>query len=100
MKKLFTLAVLAYSLSTTAQTDPLWMRYSAISPDGQTIAFSYKGDIFTVDANGAVHQLTSNAAYDTQPVWSPDGKEIAFASSREGSMDIYVMGCDGGAPKS
>lgn len=100
MKKLFTLAVLAYSLSTTAQTDPLWMRYSAISPDGQTIAFSYKGDIFTVDANGgSAHQLTSNAAYDTQPVWSPDGKEIAFASSREGSMDIYVMGCDGGAPK-
>jgi tricorn protease len=100
MKKLFTLAVLAYSLSTTAQTDPLWMRYSAISPDGQTIAFAYKGDIFTVDANGgSAHQLTSNAAYDTQPVWSPDGKEIAFASSREGSMDIYVMGRDGGAPK-
>jgi tricorn protease len=100
MKKLLTLAVLAYSLSTTAQSDPLWMRYSAISPDGQTIAFSYKGDIFTVDANGgSARQLTSNAAYDTQPVWSPDGKEIAFASSREGSMDIYVMGRDGGAPK-
>jgi tricorn protease len=100
MKKLLTLAVLAYSLSTTAQSDPLWMRYSAISPDGQTIAFAYKGDIFTVNANGgSAHQLTSNAAYDTQPVWSPDGKEIAFASSREGSMDIYVMGCDGGAPK-
>lgn len=31
---------------------PLWMRYSAISPDGSTIAFAYKGDIFTVPVSG------------------------------------------------
>ena len=83
-----------------AQTDPLWMRFCAISPNGQTVAFSYKGDLFTVPVTGgAARQLTSNAAYDARPVWSPDGKRIAFASAREGSMDIYVIDHNGGEPR-
>ena len=83
-----------------AQTNPLWMRHTSISPDGQTIAFSYKGDVFTVPASGGqARQLTSNAAYDSYPIWSPDGKKIAFASSREGSLDIFVMNKFGGEPK-
>ena len=100
MKKLLTLAVLAFSMTATAQTSPLWMRFCAISPDGKTIAFSYQGDIYTVPSTGGeAHQLTSNAAYDAYPVWSPDGRRIAFASSREGSLDVYLMSRDGGAPK-
>ena len=83
-----------------AQTDPLWMRFPAISPDGKTVAYSYKGDIWTVPANGGqARQITTNPAYDAYPVWSPDSKQIAFASSREGSMDIYVVGRDGGSPR-
>ncbi len=79
---------------------PLWMRYPAISPDGKTIAFCYQGDIFTVPSTGGTAtQLTTNPAYDTNPVWSPDGSTIAFASDREGSMDVYVMSAKGGAPK-
>ena len=93
-------AVLLLALAVSAQTNPLWMRFCAISPDGETIAFSYKGDLFTVSARGGTaHQLTSNDAYDAYPVWSPDGKRIAFASAREGSLDVFVVGKDGGTPK-
>lgn len=100
MKKLLFVVLLVLSLPASAQSGPLWMRFSAISPDGQTIAFSYKGDLFTVAAKGGnARQLTSNAAYDANPVWSPDGTRLAFASSREGSLDIYVMNSQGGAPK-
>ena len=100
MRRVLILTALTLSLSVAAQTNPLWMRHTSISPDGQTIAFSYKGDVFTVPASGGqARQLTSNAAYDSYPIWSPDGKKIAFASSREGSLDIYVMNKFGGEPK-
>ena len=100
MKKILTLAALSLSLTAAAQTSPLWLRFSAISPDGRTIAFSYKGDIFTVPTQGGnAKQLTTNASYDAYPVWSPDGQTLAFASAREGSLDIYVMSKEGGSPK-
>ena len=101
MKKIL-LALIAplATASAMAQSNPLWMRFPAISPDGKTVAFSYKGDIWTVPANGGqARQITTNPAYDAYPVWSPDSRQIAFASSREGSMDIYVVGRDGGAPR-
>ncbi len=80
--------------------NPLWMRYSAISPNGQNIAFCYKGDIYKVDANGGrASLLTLHEAYDVNPIWSPDGKMIAFASDRFGNKDIFVMNADGGEPK-
>ena len=70
MKKLLiTIACVATSLTTMAQQRPLWLRYSAISPDGKTIVFSYKGDLFTVPTTGGVaRQLTTNPAYDAYPV--------------------------------
>ena len=101
MKKIL-LALIAplATASAMAQSDPLWMRFPAISPDGKTVAFSYKGDIWTVPTNGGqARQITTNPAYDAYPVWSPDSRQIAFASSREGSMDIYVVGRDGGTPR-
>lgn len=101
MKKIL-LALIAplATASAMAQSDPLWMRFPAISPDGKTVAFSYKGDIWSVPANGGqARQITTNPAYDAYPVWSPDSRQIAFASSREGSMDIYVVGRDGGTPR-
>ena len=100
MKKIFlSAALLAASLASFAQQNPLWMRYPAISPDGSTIVFAYKGDIYSVPSQGGeARQLTTNAAFDSYPIWSPDGKKIAFASNREGSMDIYVINANGGAP--
>lgn len=101
MKKSF-LILIAFIVALTieAQEAPLWMRYSAISPNGKEIAFTYKGDIFKVATTGGrAIQLTTHVAHDTRPIWSPDGKHIAFASNREKSFDVYLMPAEGGAPK-
>lgn len=101
MKKLFVSALaLLSTMGMQAADAPLWLRHCAISPDGSTVAFCYKGDLFTVPATGGrATQLTTHTAYDTAPVWSPDGRQIAFASNREGSFDVYIIGCNGGAPR-
>ena len=83
-----------------AQDAPLWMRYPALSPDGKTIVFSYKGDLYKVPAGGGeAYPLTLHEAHDYQPVWSRDGKWIAFASDRYGNFDVYVMPASGGEAK-
>ena len=98
-KKSLIVAALALSLQAYAADDAAWMRYPAISPDGTQIAFTYKGDVYTVPVNGGrATQITTNPAHDTRPVWSPDGKQIAFASDRMGGMDIYIVDKDGGTP--
>jgi Tol biopolymer transport system component/C-terminal processing protease CtpA/Prc len=75
-----------------------WFRSSAISPDGQTIAFAYQGDLFLVPAAGGdAVPLTLHEAHDFMPVWSPDGQYIAFASDRFGNFDVFVMPAKGGA---
>lgn len=91
---------LLWSLPTWAQDNPLWMRYPAISPDGQTIVFSYKGDLYKVAATGGTARaLTLHQAHDYRPVWSKDGKQIAFASNRYGNFDVFVMPAEGGKPE-
>lgn len=101
MKKLFMSAVaLLFAGALWAQENPLWMRHCAISPDGTTIAFTYKGDIFTVPVSGGkATQITTNPAFDTTPIWSPDSKQIVFASDRMGSMDVFIVSKDGGEPR-
>ena len=85
--------------SFMAQGNPLWMRYPSISPDGKEVAFSYKGDIYTVSSEGGeARQITRHEAYDYRPIWSPDGKQIAFASNRYGNFDVYLVSAKGGNP--
>jgi len=80
-----------------SQNNPLWMRYPAISPDGKTILFEYKGDIYSVPSTGGnAIPLTISESYDYAPVWSHDGKWIAFASDRYGNFDVFVMPGTGG----
>lgn len=100
MKKLLvTLALGASSFSAFAIT-PLWLRDVNISPDGKEIVFCYKGDIYKVKAaGGEAVRLTSQDSYESNPVWSPDGKQIAFASDRFGNFDLFIMPADGGTAK-
>lgn len=80
-----------------AQVNPQWARYPAISPDGSTIVFTYKGDLYRVPVEGGLaRQLTYHKAHDYMPVWSKDGKSLAFASDRYGNFDIYTMDPNGG----
>ena len=94
---LFSLLFSITSLSLLAQVSPEWMRYPSVSPDGRTIAFVYQGDIYTVLLEGGqAERLTFQLEMDAQPVWSPDGQSIAFASERHGNFDVYVMDAKGG----
>lgn len=97
---IITLITAATSFAATSQDSPLWIRKNCISPDGTKIAFTYKGDIYYVAAEGGrAVQLTTNPAYDSDPIWTPDGKNLVFSSYREGSKDIYIMDAQGGAAK-
>lgn len=79
---------------------PLWLRDARISPDGRQIVFTYKGDLYKVAATGGkAVQLTTLPSYECNPVWSPDGSRIAFASDRKGNFDIFIMSADGGTAK-
>ena len=99
-KKILTsILLLSIAIISSAKDNPLWLRSSAISPDGEKIAFTYKGDIYIVDREGGkAQQITTNPAYDSTPLWTPDGKEIVFSSYREKSKDIYKVSAEGGAP--
>ena len=100
MKRILLSSVLAATaICAMAQETPMWLRKSAISPDGTKIAFCYKGDIYTVGTQGGeARQVTSNPAYDSDPVWTPDGTHIYFSSYREGSQDIFLVPALGGTP--
>ena len=72
-------------------TDP------SVSPDGSEIAFVSGGDIWTVAANGGdAHLLVSHPATESRPLYSPDGRKLAFISTRTGNGDIYLLTLDTG----
>jgi tricorn protease len=70
-----------------------------ISPDGKVVVFSYLGDLWLVDAQGGTaRHLTMHEKHDIGPVFSPDGKSIAFSSNRHGNYDVFVIPVQGGKP--
>ena len=72
-----------------------WMNVD-LSPDGKTIVFDLLGDIYRMPASGgAATRLTSDIAWQMQPVFSPDGSQIAFTSDQGGGDNIWVMDADG-----
>lgn len=93
-------ALLLLAVPALAQEPIKFARTPDISPDGKLIAFSYLGDIWTVEAIGGVARpVTMHEAHDYAPVFSPDGRSIAFASNRHGSYDVFVVPAVGGKPK-
>lgn len=86
------------AFAATEESDQ-WIRYPAISPDGNWIAFSFHADIWIVSAEGgAARRLTSHAGHEKDPVWAPDSQSIAFASDRHGNWDVFIMPAQGGEP--
>ncbi|HVX38037.1 MAG TPA: DPP IV N-terminal domain-containing protein [Gemmatimonadaceae bacterium] len=70
----------------------------SLSPDRKEIAFVSGGDIWTVPASGGeAHLLIAHPAYDSRPLYSPDGTQLAFMSTRTGNGDIYVLSLATGA---
>ncbi|MGD1959204.1 MAG: S41 family peptidase [Fulvivirga sp.] len=95
--RIFILLALLPTVISFAQITPKWARYPSISPDGATIVFTYKGNLYSVSTNGGdATQLTFHEAHDYMAVWSKDGKTLAFASDRYGNFDIYTMDAKGG----
>jgi len=75
------------------QTDEATWLALDVSPDGSTIVFSLDGDLYTLPAaGGEATRITSGPAYDVQRRFSPDGSEIAFATDRGGTENLWV--CD------
>ena len=93
--------LVALTASAASAQEPIrFARTPDISPDGKLVAFSYLGDIWTVEAIGGVARpVTMHEAHDINPVFSPDGKQIAFSSNRHGSYDVFVVPAVGGKPK-
>ena len=73
-----------------------WMDVD-VAPDGQTLAFTLLGDIYTLPITGGTpKRITEGLTWDVHPRFSPDGTRIAFTSDRGGGDNIWVMNADGG----
>jgi Tol biopolymer transport system component/C-terminal processing protease CtpA/Prc len=88
-------AIVLFSL-TMAGSPPL--AEPAVSPDRKEVAFVSGGDIWTVPAQGGeARLLISHPANDSRPLYSPDGKRLAFLSTRDGAANAYVLEFSSGA---
>jgi tricorn protease len=91
---------LLFSVRAEAQAPEALASFAepGISPDGYEIAFVSGGDIWTVSSQGgAARLLVAHSANESRPLYSPDGRLLAFNSDRDGGLDIYVMDLASGA---
>jgi tricorn protease len=89
-----------FAIATASAQEPIrFARTPDISPDGQFVAFTYLGDIWVVPTIGGVaRHVTMHEKHEQNPVFSPDGKYLAFSSNRHGSYDVFVVPVQGGRP--
>jgi tricorn protease len=90
--------VIAFSEKSDAGVDSVpSFAEPALSPDRSEIVFVSGGDVWTVPAaGGEARLLVSNPANESRPLYSPDGRKLAFISNRTGGGDIYVLSFDNG----
>ena len=101
-KRLLSVTALAVSLCflTAVEAGLQLAGQPNLSPDGKSLLFVRGGDIWRVPTKGgSATRLTTHSARDSQPMYSPNGRRIAFISSRSGSSQVYVMPASGGEPK-
>ncbi len=97
---IYAIVFVVFMTSILFAEEAFFPRRPDISNDGSIVAFSFQGDIWTVSAQGGeAKRLTANPAYDRDPVFSPDGTKIAFASNRFDQYDVFVMPVSGGLPE-
>src|SRR5262245_29694471 len=76
--------------STVNVTDTRLLEQPALS--ATHVAFIYAGDLWTARHDGSdVRRLTTDIGVESNPAFSPDGKQIAFSAQYEGNTDVYVM---------
>ena len=94
------ISLVCFFLTVQGQNNPSLIRSASLNSDGSKLAFSFQGDIWIMTLpNGAAQRMTVHEAYDGNPQWSPDGKQILFRSNRFGSYDLFVMNVDGSQMK-
>jgi len=100
LKTVAALIVACLPLATWALPDvrdTRLLRSPALS--AQHLAFVYGGDIWIAERDGRnARRLTSDTGEEGEPVFSPDGRWLAFDANYEGNADVYVVGVDGGVP--
>ena len=103
MNKFFLLLVfiICSLVKLNAQSEQAWfLSNPCLSPDGQTVVFSFEGDLWKASINdGLATRLTAMQGYETSPRISPDGKMIAFTGRQSGNPDIFIMPVNGGEIK-
>ena len=98
MRRLLSAALAALVALPLAAQETRLLRQPTVS--ATQVAFAYGGDLWSVGREGGeARRLTSTPAEESDPHFSPDGKWIAFTSTRSGSAAVYVMPADGGDPR-
>jgi tricorn protease len=96
------LGLLAGGISRVSAAPPAPLRVQladnpALSPDGKRLVFAWRGDLWGVTSTGGIaRRLTHHETIDKQPRFSPDGKTLAFTSSRTGTTQVFTMAATGG----
>lgn len=102
MRKLLLLAVSCwfYQAVQAQQPGSYFLSAPSLSPDGQTVVFSFEGDLWKASvANGEAVRLTAMQGYETNARISPDGQWVAFTGRQMGNPDVYLMPLAGGEIK-